>query len=133
MRCVASPQGVMLGVRDLIDITRRMTPQLEQTLVMETLREHMGLLTNEIHFEQVQHVQLTAPEECGESMMNNLLERSDRTEVTLERSRYVGTCIHGVDDELKVEIEFYVNEETLSHGVHVCVIHECVCGVPVNE
>ena len=76
--CVISPQGVMLVVRNLIDITRRMTPQLEQTLVMETLREHMGLLTNEIHFEQVQHVQLTAPEECGESMMSNLLERRDR-------------------------------------------------------
>ena len=66
-------------------------------------------------------------------MMSNLLERSDRTEVTLERSRYVGTCIHGADDELKVKIEFYVNEETLSDGVHVCVTPECVCGVPVNE
>ena len=91
-------------VRDLIDITRRMTPQLEQTLAKETLREHTGLLTNETHFEQVQHVELTAPEECGEPMMSNLLERSDRTEVTLERSRYVGTCIHGADDELKVGI-----------------------------
>ena len=36
-------------------------------------------------------------------MMSNLLERSDRTEVTLERSRYV------------------------------CMTPECVCGVPVNE
>ena len=54
--CVKSPQGVMLVVRNLIDITRRMTPQLEQTLVIETLREHAGLLTSEIHFEQVQHV-----------------------------------------------------------------------------
>uniref|UniRef100_A0A8C4NJS7 PHD finger protein 14 n=1 Tax=Eptatretus burgeri TaxID=7764 RepID=A0A8C4NJS7_EPTBU len=51
--------------------------------------------------------ELTAPEECGEPMMSNLLERSDRTEVTLERSRYVGACIHGADDELKVGIEFY--------------------------
>ena len=91
-------------VRNLIDITRRMTPQLEQTLVKETLREHTGLLTNEIHFEQVQHVELTAPEEYGEPRMSNLLERSDQTEVTLERIRYVGTCIHGADDELKVEI-----------------------------
>ena len=66
---------------------------------METLREQTGLLTNETHFEQVQHVELTAPEECAESMMSNLLERSDRTEVTLERSRYEGTCIHGADDE----------------------------------
>ena len=103
-----------------------MTPQLEQTLVIETLREHTGLLTNEIHFEQVQHVELTAPEECGEPMMSNLLERSDRTDVTLERSRYVGTCIHGADDELKLGIEFYVNEETLSDGVHVCVTPEGV-------
>ena len=71
----------------MIDITRRMTSHLEQTLVIETLalREHAGLLTSEIHFEQVQHVELTVPpEECGESMMSNLLERSDRTEVTLE-------------------------------------------------
>ena len=82
MGCVISPQGVMLVVQNLIDITRRITPQLEQTLVME----HTGLLMNEIHFEQVQHVQLTAPEEYGEPMMSNLLERSDRTEVTLERS-----------------------------------------------
>ena len=82
MGCVISPQRVMLVVRDLIDITRRMTPRLEQTLVIETLRGHAGLLTNEIHFEQVQHVELTAPEECGEPMMSNLLERSDRTEVT---------------------------------------------------
>ena len=78
-------------------------------------------------------MELTAPEECGEPMMSNLLERSDRTEVTLKLSRYVGTCIHGADDELKGEIEFYVNEETLSEGVHVCVTPECVCGVPVNE
>ena len=120
-------------VRNLIDITCPMKPQFEQTLVKETLREHTGLLMNETHSEQVQHVELTAPEECGESMMSNLLERSDRTEVTLERSRYEGTCIHGADDELKVEIEFYVNEETLSDGVHVCVTPECVCGVPVNE
>ena len=63
--CVTSPQGVMLVVWDLIDITRRMTPQLQQTLVKETLREHTGLLTNETHFEQVQHVELTAPEEYG--------------------------------------------------------------------
>ena len=62
MGCVTSPQGVMLVVRNLIDITRRMTPHLEQTLVIETLREHAGLLTSEIHFEQVQHVELTAPE-----------------------------------------------------------------------
>ena len=88
---------------------------------------------NEIHFEQLQHVELTAPKECGESTMSNLLERSDRTEVTLKRSRYVGTCKHGADEELKVEIEFYVNEETLSDGVHVCVTLEGVCGVPVNE
>ena len=78
----------MLVVRNLIDITSRMTQQLEQTLVKETLREHTGLLTNETHLEQVQRVELTAPEECGESMMSNLLERSDRTEVTLKRSRY---------------------------------------------
>ena len=32
MGCVTSPQGVMLVVRNLIDITRRMTPHLEQTL-----------------------------------------------------------------------------------------------------
>ena len=114
-------------VRILIDITRPMKPQLEQTLVIETLREHVGLLTSEIHFEQVQHLELTAPEECGESMMSNLLERSDRTEVTLERSRYVGTCIHGADEELKVEIEFYVKKETLFEGVHVCVTPEGVC------
>ena len=38
-------------------------------------------------------MELTAPEECGEPMMSNLLERRDRTEVTLERSRHVGTCI----------------------------------------
>uniref|UniRef100_A0A8C4Q1Y1 Suppressor of fused homolog n=1 Tax=Eptatretus burgeri TaxID=7764 RepID=A0A8C4Q1Y1_EPTBU len=34
----------------------------------------------------VQHVELTTPEEYGEPMMSNLLERSDGTEVTLERS-----------------------------------------------
>ena len=45
----------------------------------------------------------------------------------------MGTCIHGADDELKLGIEFYVNEETLSEGVHVCLTPECVCGVPVNE
>ena len=86
MGCVTSPQGVMLVVRNLIDITRRMTPHLERTLVIKTLtwRVHAGLLTNEIHFEQVQHVQLTVPEEYGKPMMSNLLERSDRTEVTLE-------------------------------------------------
>jgi len=72
-------------------------------------------------------VELTAPEECGKPMMSNLLERSDRTEVTLERSRYVGRCIHGADDELKVGIEFYVNEEILSDGVHVRVtLNVCV-------
>ena len=38
--CVTSPQGGMLVVRDLIDITHRMKQQLEQTLVKETLREH---------------------------------------------------------------------------------------------
>ena len=38
MGCVISPQGIMFVVRNLIDITRRMTPQLEQTLVIETLR-----------------------------------------------------------------------------------------------
>ena len=80
--CVPSPQGGMSVVRDLIDITRRMKQQLEQTLVKETLREQTGLLTNETHFEQVQHVELTAPEACGEPMMSNLLERSDQTEVT---------------------------------------------------
>ena len=66
-------------------------------------------------------------------MMSNLLERSDRTEVTLERSRYVGTCLHGADDELNIKFNFYLNEETLYDGVHVCVTPECVCGVPVNE
>ena len=44
MGCVTSPQRGMLVVRDLIDITRPMTPQLEQTLVMETLREHKGVV-----------------------------------------------------------------------------------------
>uniref|UniRef100_A0A8C4NG29 Uncharacterized protein n=1 Tax=Eptatretus burgeri TaxID=7764 RepID=A0A8C4NG29_EPTBU len=130
MGCLTSPRGVMLVVQNLFDITRRMTPQLEQILVIETLREHTGLLTNEIHFE---HVELTAREECGKSMMSNLLGRSDRTEVTLKQGRYVGTCIHGADEELMVEIEFYVNEETLSDGVHVCVTPEGVCEVLVNE
>ena len=78
---VTSPQGGMLVVWDLIDITRRMKQQLEQTLVMETLRGQTGLLTNETRFEQVQHVELTAPEECGEPMMSNLLERRDQTEM----------------------------------------------------
>ena len=50
MGCVTSPQGVMLVVRNLIDITRSMKPQLEQTLVKETLRKYTGLLTNETHF-----------------------------------------------------------------------------------
>ena len=39
----------------------------------------------------------------------------------------MGTCIHGADDELKVGIEFYVNEEILSDGVHVRVtLNVCV-------
>uniref|UniRef100_UPI00358E57F7 trichohyalin-like n=1 Tax=Myxine glutinosa TaxID=7769 RepID=UPI00358E57F7 len=125
--CVTSSQGGMLVVQDLIGITRRMKQQLEQTLVMETWREYTGLLTHETHFEQVQQVKLTAPEECGEPMM------SDRTDVTLERSRYVGICIHGADDELKFAIGFDVNQETPSDGVHVCVTPECVDGMPVDE
>ena len=42
-------------------------------------------------------------------------------------------CTFACQGTFKVEIEFYVNEETLSDGVHACVTPECVYGVPVNE
>ena len=45
--CVTAPQGIMLVVRDLIDITRRMKQQLGQTLKIETVEIITGARVTE--------------------------------------------------------------------------------------
>jgi len=99
MGCVTS-QGRMLVVRDLIDITRQMTPQLEQTLIKETQGEMQELkeITEKLTVKETQTkmetVEIITGAQESETCWARLMKVTERVTVT-EREKLngvTGTC-----------------------------------------